>query len=119
MEQQVARLKRQVRKLKETIREMEYQRDKNALSLELDLDYYLIRQMDNYRFERFEEAIKESQYLTAIDALFGLGKVDKLMKEGATFENIIRALDEIYLQGVDMRAPEPAPEPFEEVDLPF
>lgn len=118
MEQQVAKLKKQVRKLKETIKEMEYQRDKKALSDALNLDYYLVRREgreDNYRFSKFEEAIKESQYLMAIDTLFGLAKVDKLMKEGATFENIIRALDEIYLQGVEMLEPEPV----SEEDLPF
>ncbi len=115
MEQQVAKLKKQVRKLKETIKELEYDNDKRALSAALDLDYYLIRRMDNYRFERFEEAIKESKYLTAIDALFGIAKVDKLMKEGATFENIIRALDEVYLQGVEMLEPEAV----NEEDLPF
>ena len=112
--EQVAKLEKQVRELKETIKEMEYRRDKRALSEALDLDYYLIRKADEYRFTRFEEAIKESRYLTAIDALFGLKAVDTLMKEGATFENIIRALDEIYLQGVEMR--EPAPDV---ADLPF
>lgn len=115
MEQQVAKLKKQVRELKETIKELKYENDKTALSAALDLDYYLIRRMDSYRLERFEEAIKESKYLTAIDALFGVGKVDKLMKEGATFENIIRALDEIYLQGVEMLEPETV----NEEDLPF
>lgn len=115
MEQQVAKLKKQVRKLKETIKEMEYQNDKKALFEALDLDYYVIRREDSYRFPKFENAIKESQYLTAIDALYGETKVDKLMKEGATFENIIRALDEIYLQSVEMREPVPA----EEDELPF
>lgn len=114
MEQQVAKLKRQVRKLKETIEELKYQADKKALSEALSLDYYVIRRQDNYRFTSFEEAIKESQYLTAIDSLFGLTKVDTLMKEGATFENIIRALDEIYLQSVELRESAPVEE-----DLPF
>ena len=107
MEEQVVKLKRQVKKLKEQIREMKYQIDKKDLSGTLDLDYYVIRREDSYRFIKFEEAIKESNYLKAIDALFGLEKVDKLMKEGATFENIIRALDEIYLESVEMRNPVP------------
>lgn len=114
MEKQVAKLKKQVKKLKETIAEMKYQNDKRALSETLDLDYYLIRRMDSYIFSRFEEAIKESHYLTAIDTLYGLTKVDKLMKEGVTFENIIRALDEIYLQSVGMREPAPVEEAAEE-----
>ena len=113
MEQQVAKLKKQVRKLKETIKELKYQNDKTALSAALDLDYYVIRRSNNYSFTLFEEAIKKSQYLKAIDALYGLSKVDTLMNEGVTFENIIRALDEIYLQSVEMREP-----PLEE-DLPF
>lgn len=115
MEEKVAKLKKQVKKLKETIREMEYQRDKKALSDALDLDYYVIRRAGAYTFSRFEQAIKELNYLSAIDALDGISKVDKLLKEGAKFENIIRALDEIYLQSVEMREPEPV----EDEDLPF
>jgi len=108
MEKQVARLRKQVRKLKEIIKEMEYQRDKKALSEALDLDYYVIRRSDNYVFPRFERAIKESKYLMAIDALYGLEKVDALMKEGVAFENVVRALDEVYLQSVKMRESAPA-----------
>lgn len=115
MEKQVAKLKKQVKKLKETIKELEYQRDKKVLSEALRLDYYLIRRVDDVSFRRFEEAIKESKYLKAIDALYGLEKVDKLMKEGAKFENIIRALDEIYLQSVEMREQASV----KEDDLPF
>lgn len=119
MEKQVAKLKKQVRKLKETIKEMKYQSDKKALSEALDLDYYVIRRSDSYVFPRFERAIKESQYLTAIDALYGLEKVDALMKEGVAFKNIVRALDEIYLQSVKMREQAPVEEPVEEDGLPF
>lgn len=102
MEKEVAKLKRQVKKLKATIRELEYQRDKKALSEALNLDYFVIRRMDDYVFRKFEDAIKESKYLTAIRALYGLDKVDELMKEGMKIENIIRALDEIYQQSVEI-----------------
>lgn len=102
MEKQIAKLKEQVRELKETIKEMEYQRDKKLISEALDLNYYVIRRSELV-FPKFEKAIKESKYLTAIDALYGLEKVDALMKEGVTFENITRALNEAYLQSVKMR----------------
>ena len=108
MKKQVAKLKEQVRTLKETIKEMEYQRDKKALREALYLDYYIIERADSFVFSRFEKAIKELKYLTAIDALYGLEKVDALMREGAKFENIIRALNEVYLQSVKMRESAPA-----------
>ena len=114
MEKQIAKLKKQVRTLKETIKEMEYQRDKKAITEALDLNYYVIKRSELV-FPRFEKAIKESKYLTAIDALYGLEKADALMKEGVSFENIARALDEVYLQSVKMRKSAPAEDEDEDV----
>lgn len=113
--EEVAKLKKQIKKLKETIRELEYQRDKKALIDTLNLDYYIVRRMSDLAFMRFEEAIRESNYLKAIDAVYGLEKVDELLKQGAKFENIIRALDEVYQQSVEARESEP----LREEDLPF
>ena len=118
MEKQIAKLKEQVRKLKETIKEMEYQKDKKTIIEALDLNYYVIKRSELV-FPRFAKAIKESKYLMAIDALYGLEKVDALMKEGVSFENIARALDEVYLQSVKTRESVPVEDEDKDEDVTY
>ena len=105
MEEQVVKLKRQVKKLKETINEMKYQQDKRNIIEVLSLNYYVVDRNNEYAFRVFEENIKDGKYLKALDAIYGLEYADKLMLLGVTFETIVKVLDEVYLQSVKMREP--------------
>lgn len=117
MEAQVAKLKRQVKKLKSSL----YEREKHIVVEMLLLNSLLVHRSSVSTFTSAERLLRQSRYIEMISSVYRQAVLDALLNMGISFNTIVRVIDEKYAEGVELHGGSPAEleETVGDIELPF